>query len=88
MQFDSILWDRDDDPQGNVQHVAAHSLSKDDVEDVFQKPKGRDVSRSSGLPVVFGYTRTNRHIMVVYEVIDASTVRPVTAYAVPRRKRP
>ena len=88
MNFDSILWDLDDDPRGNVQHIARHGLTKDDVEDAFDNPAGTDTSRSSGRPVVFGGTRTGRHIMVVYEVIDASTVYPITAYDVPRRKRP
>jgi uncharacterized DUF497 family protein len=87
MQFDSILWDLDDDPRGNVQHIAKHNLTKDDVEDVFQSPKGTDTSRSSGRPVIFGNTRTGRHIMVVYEVIDASTVYPITAFDVRKRKR-
>ncbi len=89
MQFDSILWDRDDDPAGNVQHITVkHGLTKDDVEDVFQNPTGTGISRSSGRPVVFGETRTGRHIMIVYHVISADTVRPITAYEVPRRKRP
>lgn len=84
--FTSILWDRDDDPGGNVQHIARHNLTKEDVEDVFQNPIGTGISRSSGRPVVFGDTRTGRHIMVVYKIIDPATARPVTAYEVPRRK--
>lgn len=85
--FTSILWDLDDDPRGNVQHIAQkHGLTKDDVEDAFQNPTGTGISRSSGRPVVFGYTRGGRHIMVVYRVIDASTARPNTAYDVPERK--
>lgn len=87
MNFDSILWDRDDDPRGNVQHIARHGLTREDVEDVFDNPTGTDISRSSGRPVVFGDTRTGRHIIVVYEEIDASTVYPITAFDVPRRKR-
>jgi hypothetical protein len=38
-------------------------------------------------PVVFGDTRTGRHLMVVYEVIDADVVYPVTAYEVPRQRQ-
>jgi len=87
MQFDSILWDRNDDPLGNVQHIAKHNLTTNEVENALNKPLGRDISRSSGLPVVFGNTGTGRHIMVVYKVIDASTVRPITAFDVPKRKR-
>ena len=89
MQFDSILWDRDDDPAGNVQHIAQHRITKEEVEDVFQNPTGMDTSRSSGRPVVFGETRTGRYIMVAYDVVDASTVYPITAYDVqrPRTRR-
>jgi uncharacterized DUF497 family protein len=87
VSFDSILWDRDEDPKGNVQHIAQHNLTKEDVEDVFEKPSGTGISRSSGRPVVFGETRNGRYIMVVYGVIDASTVRPITAYEVPRPRQ-
>jgi hypothetical protein len=48
MPFDSILWDLDDDPNGNVWHCAEHGISKDEVEDVLQSPNDADVSRSSG----------------------------------------
>lgn len=84
--FNSILWDRDDDPNGNVQHIAQHNLTKEDVEDVFDNPTGSDISRSSGRPVIFGETAKGKYIMVAYEAVDASTVYPVTAYEVPRPK--
>ena len=58
------------------------------MEEVFQNATDADVSRSSGRPVVFGDTRAGRHLMVVYEEIDADTVYPITAYEVPRRQRP
>ena len=87
LNFDSILWDRDDDPRGNVQHIAKHGVKKEEVEDVFQSVTGTDTSRSSGRPVVFGDTGTGRHLIVVYEVVDAATVYPITAYEVPKRKR-
>lgn len=29
-----ILWDDDENPDGNVQHIAAHELTKEDVEHV------------------------------------------------------
>ena len=88
MPFDSILWDLDVDPAGNVQHCARHGVTKEEVEEVFQNATDADVSRSSGLPVVFGDTSTGRHLIVVYEEIDTDTVHPVTAYEVPRRQRP
>jgi hypothetical protein len=83
----SILWDPDDDPDGNVQHCAEHGVTKEEVEEVLQDPADADISRSSGRPVVFGDTSTGRHLMVVYERINAGTAYPVTAYDVPRRRR-
>jgi hypothetical protein len=88
MRFLFVLWDADDDPNGNVQHCAGHHLTKDEVEEVLQNPEDTDVSRSSGRPIAFGETSTGRYIMVVYTVIDADTARPVTAYDVPRGNRP
>jgi uncharacterized DUF497 family protein len=85
MPCHSIVWDLDDDPDGNVQHCAAHGVSKEDVEEVFENAMDEDISRSSGRPVVFGDTSAGRHLMVVFEEIDADTVYPVTAYDVPRR---
>ena len=87
MPFDSILWDLDDDPNGNVRHCAEHGVTKAEVEEVLACPTDVDISQSSGLPVVFGDTRAKRHLMVVYEQVGEGTVYPVTAYEVPRRQR-
>lgn len=83
----SILWDLDDDPNGNIYHCAEHGVSKDEVEEAFENVIDVDISRSSGLPVVFGETKAGRHLLVVYELVDDDTVYPVTAYEVPRRQR-
>jgi len=88
MPFDTILWDLDDDPNGNVQHCADHGVSPAEVQEVFENPTDFDVSRSSGRAVVFGDTQTGRHLMVVFEEINEHTVYPITAYEVPRRTRP
>ncbi len=82
MKYTTILWDLDDDPDGNVQHIAQHGLSKEEVEEVLQNPAGEQVSRSSRRPIAFGETSTGRLIAVVYEPIDADTVRPTTAFEV------
>ena len=88
MPYTTILWDLDDDPEGNVQHCSEHGISKEEVEEVVENATDKDVSRSSGRPVVFGDTSTGRHLMVAFDEIDAETVYPVTAYEVPRpRKR-
>jgi hypothetical protein len=88
LPFDRVLWDLDEDPNGNVQHCAEHGVTKEEVEEVLENPVDVDVSRSSGMPVVFGDTRVGRHLMVVYEIIDGDTAYPITAYEVPRIQRP
>lgn len=86
MPFDTILWDLDDDPEGNVWHCAEHGITKEEVEEVLQNAVDKDNSHSSGRPVVFGDTTTGRHLMVVYEEVDSDTVYPITAYEVPERQ--
>src|SRR5437763_16175408 len=88
MAFDAILWDLDDDPDGNVQHCAEHGVTKEEVEEVFQNATDADITRSSGRPVVFGDTSTGPHLLVVYDEIDAATVYPVSAYDVQLSLRP
>ena len=85
MPYHTIIWDMDDDPDGNVQHCAEHDVTKEEVEEVLQHPSDADLSRSSGRPVVFGDTSAGRRLMVVYETIEAGVVYPISAYEVPRR---
>lgn len=87
MSFQAIIWDLESDPLGNVFHCAEHGISIDEIEEVLTNPLDFDTSHSSGFPVVFGETSTGRHVMVVFELIDAMTVYPITAYEVPRRQQ-
>ncbi len=87
MAYSAILWDADDDPDGNIRHCASHGVTPEEVESVFQNVIDDDVSRTSGRPVIFGFTAGRRHLMVVYEEVDSDTVYPITAYEVPRRKK-
>jgi len=80
MGYTTIIWDMDDDPDGNVQHIAQHDLTKEEVEDALAEPEGRSTSRSSGLPIIFGTTSTGRFITVVFQEIDNETIKPVTAF--------
>jgi uncharacterized DUF497 family protein len=82
MNYISVIWDLDDDPDGNVQHIAEHGLTKEEVEEVLQDPLEVRTSRSSGRPIAFGETNSGRYIAVVYTEIDPDTIRPVTAYEV------
>jgi uncharacterized DUF497 family protein len=82
----TIIWDLEDDPHGNVQHLREHDVSIEEAEEVLLDPRSsRAVSRSSGLPTAFGWTSTGRHLAVVYELVDDDplTLRPVTAYETP-----
>lgn len=82
MGFVCVFWDLDDDPHGNVQHIAEHDVSKEEVEEVLEYSEGLERSRSSGLSIAFGETTTGRLIAVVYEEIDDASVYPVTAFEV------
>jgi uncharacterized DUF497 family protein len=92
-----IIWDLEDEVDSNVKHLQEHDVSREEAEEVlFDLHSSRAVSRTSGLPTVFGWTSTGRHLAVVYELVDDDplTLRPITAYDVPppapqkkRRKR-
>jgi uncharacterized DUF497 family protein len=82
MPFLQIYWDLDEDPHGNVQHIAEHDVSKEEVEEVLEHPEGIERSRTTGLLIAFGETTTGRLLAVVYEKIDDVSVYPVTAYEV------
>jgi hypothetical protein len=43
-------------------------------------PTKTDISRSSGRPMVYGYTKRGAYIAVVYEDVDVDVVYPVTAF--------
>ncbi len=77
-----IIWDLDDDPDGNVAHIEEHGITKDEVAEVLSDPLAESVSRSSGRPITFGITSNGKSIAVIYELVDDETVYPVTAYEV------
>lgn len=82
-----VIWD--DDPEQNVDHVAEHGLTSDEVDTVLLNSSlPIEVSESSGRPCRFGWTDTGRHIIVVWDEYDDTeppTCYPVTAYEVPPR---
>jgi hypothetical protein len=86
MQYLQIIWDDDDQPQGNVQHIAEHGLTIDDVECVLTNPTAEGTSKSAQLPCCFGYTPAGEFIIVVYEQPSKETIYPITAYEVPEPK--
>ncbi len=82
MRIFQILWDLDDDPDGNVQHIGEHGLTVEEVEDVLYAAEEVVASESSGRPITFGETSTGKYITVVFDVVDEALmfVYPVTAY--------
>ncbi len=82
----TIIWDLEDDANGNVQHLREHGVTIEEAEEVLLDPQSsRAPSRTLGLPTAFGWTSTSRYLAVVYELVDDDplTLRPVTAYDVP-----
>jgi hypothetical protein len=85
-----IIWDLPDDPKGNIQHIAEHDVTQEEVEEVLHDRRSRHtVSRISGNRITFGYTSTGRHLAVVWEkaLEDPITVYPQTAYDAPEPRR-
>ena len=66
-----------------IDHLAEHGISQNDFESVVLHPTSKGLSRSSGLPCVWGHTEDGRYVIAVYEELDAITLLPVTAYEVP-----
>jgi hypothetical protein len=78
-----LIWDLDDDPDGNVAHIAEHGLTRDEVASAFRDPhRWTTECQSSGRPLTFGMTDTGRYIAVVWEHVDDEplTLYPLTAY--------
>jgi hypothetical protein len=71
-----------DQHKGNVAHAADNGLTPEEVNEVLMDPIESGMSRSSGRPIVFGYTPAGRYICVVYEEIDEMTLYPITAFEV------
>jgi len=86
-----ILWDLEDDPDGNVQHIAANGVTVEEyVEVSCGNCERASVSRESGRPITFGWTSTGKHIAVVWDEVqpeDPLIIRPVTAFETPPKKR-
>jgi uncharacterized DUF497 family protein len=85
-----LVWDLEDEPEGNVQHIAEHDVTVEEVEDVLFDINCDDaVSRSSGDRITFGYTSAGRYLAVVWQHVgdDPLTIYPVTAYDTPEPRR-
>lgn len=76
MPFYFCIWNDD-----NIEHLAEHGVTPDEFEDVVTDPESVRTSKSSGRPLAFGWIN-GRCLACVYDIIDDSTIYPVTAYEV------
>ncbi len=83
MRIEGVIWDEDDEPEGNVAHIAEHDITIDEVEDILYDPRNRTgPSNHLGRMLTCGWTETDRFICVAREKVEANpfVVRPVTAF--------
>ena len=57
----------DDEAGGNVEHIAEHGLTPNDVEHAFENFIRFTTSRSTKRPALFGYALDGRTIFVAYD---------------------
>jgi hypothetical protein len=89
-----IIWDDENDPEGNYWHICVegHGLARgevEEVEDVLRDDESEiEVSRSTGRPTAFGWTSSGERVPVVFEEMsdDPRMVYPVSAYPVPPKR--
>ena len=86
-----IIWDDEDERDGNYWHICVegHGLTCAEVEEVLRDDESEiEVSRSSGRPTAFGWTSSGQRVAVVFEEMseDPKIVYPVSAYPVPPKR--
>lgn len=75
-----FIWD--EEPGGNVEHIAEHDLTPEDVIHAFHNIERFETSRSSGRPAIVGEIPDGDLIFIVYDYIDDTTVYVRTAYRI------
>lgn len=83
----------ENDPDGNYWHiiVEGHGVTQEEVEEVLDNPDSKTTtSKTSGMPITFGWTSTGKHIAVVWERVDEDpvTAYPITAYETRPQREP
>ena len=66
----------------NERHIEEHGVTMDEFEEVVCDPDSTGASRATGRPIAFGYTPTGKYLASVYDLLDESTVYPITAFRV------
>ena len=80
-----VVWDLEDDPDGNVRHIQERGITMDEVEDVLlDRDSQTAVSKSNGEPITFGHTASGQFPP---REVEPLTMRPLTADEVPEPGR-
>ena len=77
MPYYFFVWDVD-----NERRIEEHGVTLDEFEGVVCDPDSTGESRATGRPIAFGYTSTGKYLACVYDLLDESTVYPITAFRV------
>lgn len=73
-------WDPEEQPNGNVQHIMKHSVSQEEVEEVFEFPEETVIRKTrQGYRLAYGRTATGRYLLVVLILKKGGFIRVVTA---------
>ena len=65
-----------------VAHLAEHTVTPEEFEQVVNNPDYEDLSRSTGNPLAIGATDAGRYLCCVFRRYDGVTIEPITAYDV------
>jgi hypothetical protein len=75
MPFFFFIWSDE-----RIAHLAANGVTPEEFEQVVCNPDERGISRSTGYPTAFGPTDEGKYLVCVFQLIDADTVAPITAF--------
>jgi uncharacterized DUF497 family protein len=64
------------------EHLMEHGVTPDEYEEVVCGPDEVDPSHSSDRLVAYGETSTGKYLACIYELLDETTILPITAYEV------
>jgi uncharacterized DUF497 family protein len=79
-----VIWDLEDDEDGNYQHVQEHDVTPEEVEEILGDAASQTTrSRSTGRAITFGWTSAGRYLAVVWDPVEEDVIYPVTAYPAP-----
>lgn len=80
MHLQGFEWDREDDPDGNVAHIAKHGVVPEEVEEVLVD-NPLVLRTGDGRYLGYGKTGDDRPLLVVFVSKPGGIVRALTARA-------